>query len=385
MNNYDLLFPHEKEKIDIQTFIERIENNHIVVLKGRKRSVCVGEELSLKVNSAIGANDFSNYSREMQKVSIIATHNNTPDMMMDLSTVPLKTPLYTKIISELGCPVGVIPYYTCFHPDTGIDKQELLYTIEKQAEIGVSFMTLHFTARYDLVKLSAGRNIPVISRGGNILIRDMIINHRTQNILFEIFDEIIDVCKRHDIVISVGATFRPSSQFDAMDTLHIAEIELQHRIINTLKEKGIRVLQEGVGHIPLHEIDNYVGLLRKDTYTPFMPLGPIVSDRTQGLDHICSSIGASYMALLGGADIINAVTRNEHTGGIPPISSIIEAIDAARTVVKIIDDSRYFSFFNKKSVDRISNCIGVANQAGCDRCGEECPFILNEKIKSYAN
>ena len=72
-------------------------------------------------------------------------------------------------------------------------------------------------------------------------------------------------------------------------------------------------------------LKKYISLIRKDGYIPFMPLGPIPTDRAIGWDHVSSAIGASHMAFEGGADIINSVTREEHTGGIPSLNSIYEA------------------------------------------------------------
>ena len=112
-----------------------------------------------------------------------------------------------------------------------------------------------------------------------------------------------------------------------------------------------------------------------------MPLGPIVSDRTQGYDHITNAVGASYIAGLGGADIINAVTREEHTGGIPTETSFLEAIDGAATVVKIINDSRFFDQ-NEKPHNLVHNCMGNPDVCGCDRCNYECPFIWNDEQRS---
>ncbi|MDE7313782.1 MAG: phosphomethylpyrimidine synthase ThiC [Eubacterium sp.] len=77
-----------------------------------------------------------------------------------------------------------------------------------------------------------------------------------------------------------------------------------------------------------------------------MPLGPIPTDRGIGWDHVSAAIGASYMAVLDGVDIINAVTREEHTGGIPTIDSIYEAIKSARVVVNAINDVRFFEKYN---------------------------------------
>lgn len=104
---------------------------------------------------------------------------------------------------------------------------------------------------------------------------------------------------------------------------------------------------EGIGHTASYRIPEYCSIFREKTYIPFMPLGPIVSDHTYGQDHITSSVGATYLASHGGADIINSVTREEHAGGIPTVQSILEAIDAASTVVQIVNESRFPSYFSK--------------------------------------
>ena len=109
-----------------------------------------------------------------------------------------------------------------------------------------------------------------------------------------------------------------------------------------------------------------------------MPLGPIPTDRAIGWDHVSAAIGASYMAMLDGADIINAVTREEHTGGIPTINSIYEAIKSAQVVVNAINDVKFFEKYNIMQNNKKNNCMGIIKEdVGCDRCKEECPFLLN--------
>ncbi len=379
---YKTLLPYEKEGVDFGLFCERLKSNRIVVLKGRSRSVCVGEGLSVKVNSSIGLNSESAYDGEINKIKTIKTTAIKPDIMMDLSTISVKNPLYKSIITELGCPVGTIPYYSCFSEKTGLDKTELLCTIEEQLSGGLAFMTLHFTADSGLFRIAQSRSVPVISRGGSVLLRDMRINRREKNILYELRDDIVRLCKKYGAAISVGTVFRPSTQRDALDEVHIMELNAQRQIAKDLINDGVSVIQEGVGHIPMHRIAEYVKELRRDIYVPFMPLGPIVSDRTRGFDHICSSVGAGYMAFLGGADIINAVTREEHTGGIPSIASIAEAIEAAKTTSAIIDDTRFYSYFAREAGRNTCNCMGEDDRTGCSRCGRECPYIDNIFVKN---
>ena len=360
------------------TFQHRLSENHIVRLSGKHSTVFVGKGLELKVNSSVGLNSEQEFDQEVNKILTISNHNIQPDIMMDLSTQKISTPLYNVIAEEIGCPVGIIPHYVCFKPTVGIDKSELLETIEQAAMAGVSFLTLHFTADLEIAEKSLSRRIPIISRGGSLILRDMKRNNRRENILLQCFDDIIQICKKYNVAISLGTTFRPSTLNDAMDYANLKELEIQKDLCEALIERGIHVLMEGIGHIPLLKIASYVDLLRKGRYVPFMPLGPIVSDFTAGQDHITSAVGASYMATLGGADIINAVTREEHTGGIPTIQSILEAIDVANTVVKIVNNNR-FPNDNSSSSKRLHNCMGIAHKVGCSRCGFECPFIWNDE------
>ncbi len=85
------------------------------------------------------------------------------------------------------------------------------------------------------------------------------------------------------------------------------------------------------------------------------------------------------MAYSGGADVINTVTREEHTGGIPTWESIAEALQTAKIVVDAIDDVRFPSIAKSQLPHNRKNCMGEESDIiGCHRCGEECPFKLVE-------
>ncbi len=243
-------------------------------------------------------------------------------------------------------------------------------------------MTLHFTAIDEIYRKTMKRNISVISRGGSLVLRDLYLNKRKQNFLLEYFDDICKILKNNSVVVSVGTTFRPSTLYDALDKIQLSEIKMQKDIIKLLRKRGIPVMMEGVGHISLNDLKKYVKLIREDFYIPFMPLGPIPTDRAIGWDHVSAAIGASYMALLDGADIINAVIREEHTGGVPNTNSIYEAIKSAQVVVNSINDVRFFEQYNKVQDGRKTNCMGIIKEdIGCERCKEECPFLLNKPLE----
>lgn len=375
---YFTLTEYERSAIDYKSFCTRLSQKKIVALKGANSPVLIGQGLGLRINSSIGLNSPASFPSEVAKIEAISNHTNRPHTMMDLSTTRISTPLYKEIQNGLGCPVGTIPYYICFDSQHGINDNELLEVIEEQAENGVAFMTLHLTANLDLAEKSLPRNIPIISRGGSLLLRDIRINKRHENVLFSNLEKIIKIFKKHNVAVSIGTTFRPSTQYDALDTAHLCELNMQIELSEYLRQHGLQVIMEGIGHIAFYRIPEYCSILREKTYIPFMPLGPIVSDHTYGQDHITSSVGATYLASLGGADIINSVTREEHTGGIPTVQSILEAIDAASTVVQIVNESRFPSFFCKGNI-RYHNCLGTSADVGCTRCNDECPFIWNEE------
>ena len=357
-----------------------IESNEIVLLRGRKNDVFVGKDLKLKINSSVGASDIKDYENEVEKIKQIALFDVLPDIMMDLSIVSHKVPLYEIIQKEIGCPIGVVPVYTCFDEEKGISKNKLLETIEQMAENGVAFMTMHFTGTQELYKRTKVRNIPVISRGGSLVLRDLHINNRKENVLMDSIDDICKIIKKHSVVVSVGTTYRPSSLYDALDDVHLKEIKLQKDIIKFFMRNQVKVIMEGVGHISLKDLTKYVDNIRSDFYVPFMPLGPIPTDRAVGWDHVSSAIGISHMAMMNGVDIANAVTREEHTGGIPTIDSIYEAIRTTNVVVETVEDVRRFSEYNKKQLRKRKNCLQYSDEWGCERCKNECPFIL-EKIR----
>lgn len=355
-----------------------VNNCEVVVLTGRKKDVHIGKNFSLKINCSVGLTQKQNYDNEITKVEKISNNDVLPDIMMDLSTVKVREPIYAVIQEKIGCPVGTVPTYVCFDEKNGIEKNKLLENIEEQAQNGVAFMTFHFTALEKLYKQSFDRNVPVVSRGGSIVLRDNHINKRTENVLLDNIDDILKILRKYDVVASVGTTYRPSTLYDALDKVHREEIEFQKNIIKYIMRKKVNIMMEGVGHISLSHLKEYVDLIRSEFYVPFMPLGPIPTDRAKGRDNISNAIGASYMAMLDGIDVINCITREEHTGGIPHIDSILEAIGSAKVVVNTIEDAKNFDEYNFRKNVKINNCMGIEQkELGCDRCGEQCPFMLN--------
>lgn len=358
-----------------------------------KYPLLVGPKMLLKVNTNIGVSDITNLEIELNKLKHLAGLKYAPDTMMDHTYVPVKRPLWRYMVEEFNGPVGTLPHYSTFDINHGIDREELLETIEEMAQGGVSFMTLHPTATVSMLEIAKKcRIIPTTSRGGAVGLKDAILNKRSENIFVDNFSDILKLFKKYNITLSVGTTFRPACIKEALDIVHLEEIKEQKRYIDTAKANGINVMMEGIGHISLDKISDYCKLINIYN-TPLMPLGPMPTDATIGFDHVSSAIGAAVTALNGNVGIINSVTREEHTGNVPTNVSIEEGLKTARAVAHIINIARfpqYREIDNAIAENRANNmsCVikgGIfaddtvrTDGAGCSRCRYECPLtILN--------
>jgi len=340
----------------------------------------VGEGTPVRINCNIGCNDAEGYAGEVEKLRVIKAVGCLPDMMMDLSLVKMPTPLYRVIRQEVGIPVGTVLSYIPFSKEKGLNWEECKDYLLKLCEDGISFVTIHFTAHELLLDIAQKeRQIACTSRGGGLCLYDIRKNNRKQNVFYEHIDEIADIAIKYDIVISLGVTFRPAIIFDACDAVHLRETEEQLRICTYLQSRGVKVMVENVGHIALSKLEEHAELLRQFD-APIMPLGPIPTDSAINEDHISSAIGAAFAGYWRCADIINCVTRYEHSHAELDSDVILEAIRAMRVVAHTIDVSRGIQSAMNEDYE-ISQMRGkqkscLIDNRSCNRCSSFCPLKL---------
>lgn len=351
------------------------------ILKSNSGGLGIGNNYPIRVNCNIGVNDISDFKNEINKINTIFNSESIPDIMMDLSTIEVENPLYDFIINEKKIPVGTVPTYTSFDKKKGFDKIKLLEHLEEQANRGVSFFTLHFTATSNLYEIAQkNRIIPVTSRGGGLVLYDSIQNQRNESIFIELFDEIVNIALDYDIAISLGTTFRPAGIIDARDEVHIKETIEQLKICKKLKSYGVKVMLENFGHIDLAQLEKHIALI-KEFEVPVMPLGPIPTDIAINNDHIAAAIGASFSCYWGIAHIINSISPYEHSKSEISITDSIKAIETAKLVAHIINLTRYtqhkekdINIFKVRANNR--SCI-IGNSTSCNRCSDKCPLKLS--------
>lgn len=378
---------------------EKLTTGEALILHGKRRSIAVGYGLLVKVNTAMGlsgANTQRNIDIELEKVRSLSSLGYAPDIMMDLSITQTQPPMYEQVVDLFGGPIGTLPHYLCYeYKHHLIQPDKLLAMVESQAKAGVAFMTLHPTPTRELYRKSLQeRATPITSRGGGIVIDDLLHHSRRENIIAELFPEILSILKNYDMAVSIGTAFRPSNVLDALDAVHREEYERQGIFTELAKQAGVPVMMEGVGHMTLDKITEYAEMVKRYRI-PFMPLGPITTDAAVGEDHISSAIGSAYMAFLGAAHVLNSITREEHTGKVPTQESIIEGVRAARIAEHTVNIAKFPQVLEpdrQVSDKRAGNytCVvegGLFSSSaqrrfsmGCSRCGSECPLILNQRV-----
>lgn len=349
---------------------------HVAIPGPRGHRITVGDASPTRIMALIGATNRRDFAGQIEKLRALAEMPAGPDIVADLSLTPLSTPLWRAAL-DVGFTTASLPIYTVGRRGGRIDPCELLDKTVEQLEGGVGLLTIHPTPRRDIMELARRRLVPWTSRGGAIVMTDLLARDSKENVYLKILPGIADAVRKHSAVISIGASFRSANIFDSADAAQWAEIDFQIELAETLRVEGCEVMIESPGHArPAH-----IRLISERLSAaghPVMPLGPIPTDVAVGEDHVSAAIGATLMGLAGAAHILAAVTREEHTGGLPSVESTLEAVRTARVAAHVIDIDRLGDVSADQLVARqraeMRTCIDGKTTRGCNRCAETCPL-----------
>lgn len=336
----------EDEQITGEQLIESIGRGEVVIMKngsGTGKALAVGKGLKTKVNANIGSSShFPSVKDELAKLKIAI--DSGADAVMDLSTGGDIDEIRREIIATSSVAVGTVPIYQAAVERMGkgqevesIAADELFEAVEKHAQDGVDFVTVHCGVTLKSVEKirESDRLTGIVSRGGAILAKWIEKNER-ENPLYEDFDRLINISKRYDLTLSLGDGLRPGSIHDASDRAQFEELIILGELVKKCREEGVKVIVEGPGHVPLNEIEANVRIEKKlCDGAPFYVLGPIVTDIGAGFDHIVSAIGGA-VAGAAGADFLCYVTPREHLG-LPDANDVRQGVIASRIAAHAAD------------------------------------------------
>jgi phosphomethylpyrimidine synthase len=176
------------------------------------------------------------------------------------------------------------------------------------------------------------------------------------------------------------------------------------RLVERAWEKGVQVIVEGPGHMPLDQVEAHVKLEKELCRgAPFYLLGPLVTDIAAGYDHIAAAIGGA-IAAMAGADYLCYVTPAEHLG-LPAIEDVRLGVIASKIAAHAADIVKLGEKAIKHDIE-LSKARSALNwgaqlnlgidpdkakeihyrvksrSGACTMCGEYCTYRVLEKLQA---
>lgn len=300
----------------------------------------VGGMLRTKVNVNLGiSRDCKDYNIEMKKV--MRAVELGAESIMDLSSHGDTQPFRRKLCTECPAMIGTVPVYdSVIHYQRELNTltaQDFLDVIRMHAEDGVDFVTLHCgITRKTIEQIKNGtREMNIVSRGGSLVFAWMTMTGE-ENPFYEYFDEIVEICREHDVTISLGDACRPGCLADATDNCQIEELIRLGELTDRAWARDVQVMIEGPGHVPMDQIEANMKI--QETLckgAPFYVLGPLVTDIAPGYDHITAAIGGAIAAWAGAA-FLCYVTPAEHLA-LPNVDDVHDGIIASKIAAHAAD------------------------------------------------
>ena len=310
----------------------------------KSRVVGIGQGLRTKINASIGTSpDIIDFDMEVEKAKV--AEKAGADTLMELSTGGDLDKIRRRVLDAVDLTVGNVPLYQAAMETiqkkgsvVHMDANFLFEIIERQAQDGIGFMAIHCGINMitlERLRKQGYRYGGLVSRGGSFLTAWM--NHnKKENPLYEELDRLIDIMKKYDVILSLGNGLRAGAVHDSTDRAQIQELIMNSEVAEYAQKKGVQIIVEGPGHIPIDEIEaNVIIQKRMSNNAPFYMLGPITTDVTPGYDHISSAIGAALSSRYG-ADFICYVTPPEHLA-LPTPDDVREGVMAAKVAVHVGD------------------------------------------------
>lgn len=257
----------------------------------------IGFGLRTKVNVNLGvSNDCVDYSEEMKKVEL--AHKFDIEAIMDLSNYGKTSRFRDELVNVSKAMIGTVPVYDAvgfLEKDLKqIGAKDFLDVVYHHAKSGVDFMTIHagINSRAAHIFKQSKRLTNIVSRGGSALYAWTMMKD-AENPFFEYHDDLLDICLKYDVTLSLGDALRPSSTHDATDGAQISELIELSLLTQRAWDIGVQVMIEGPGY-----------------------------------DHISGAIGGAEAAA-SGADMLCYVTPAEHLR-LPNLEDVREGIIATK-------------------------------------------------------
>ena len=169
----EMAYVAEVEKIDPELLRAEIARGRCIIPANvnhrHQVPMAIGMVSTCKINANIGSSALaSDVEGEIEKVDVCLKYG--ADTIMDLSTGGDLDKIREAVIAHSSVPIGTVPMYQILHDcndkieDLTIDA--MLEVLQKQAEQGVSYFTIHAGFLLRFMPHVAKRKMGIVSRGG---------------------------------------------------------------------------------------------------------------------------------------------------------------------------------------------------------------------------
>jgi phosphomethylpyrimidine synthase len=398
-----------KEAVPVKKLIKEIAAGRIVIPANINHKslnpIGIGNILSTKINANLGSSPHkADVKYELEKLDIAIKAGS--DTVMDLSTGGDIDKIRKEIIEHSKVPVGTVPIYQAVVERGSVldlTDEDLISAIRRHIKDGVDFITVHCGLTREALPFLKKRLAGVVSRGGAFLVKWM-EHHKKENPLYENFDRILDLAVDYDVTLSLGDGLRPGCLKDSTDKAQVIELQTLGKLAKRAQEKGVQVIIEGPGHVPLNQIEMNMKLQKEYcNNAPFYVLGPLVTDVAPGYDHITSAIGGA-LAAYHGASFLCYVTPKEHLG-LPNPEDVREGVIASKIAAHAADIAKGIPGAQqwdddlsharakldwKEALDmsidpekakKLRKEAGMSDDEVCSMCGKFCSVKIGKEMK----
>lgn len=334
---------------------------------------------------------------------VLAASELGVEIVTDVSTTA-DSSLRRRVLEAIPIAFRTVPTYEIHRRIKAGEapRSATLREIEQQAEDGVDCVTIHATG----APLQSNRDehesriIPVTSRGGAMM-TEVMLGTEGANPYVECFDEILDICRANGMAISLATTARPGSVADALSRSHLAEMGRQGELARRSHARGVNVVIEVLGHVPLNLIPAYCDFAWSEfDGAPFGALGPCTTDIAMAHDDIAGAIGAA-VAAMHGVSFIACLTAGEHCR-LPNLADVKSAIKAFQIALHVGWIARTGDLDRDAAMSRARNAndwtamaaaalhptdarevvdaCGYHTGQVCSMCGSACPIVRTSSL-----
>lgn len=332
------------EKMELERLMDLVAKGQVAIPANRNHKCLkpygIGNALKTKINVNLGTSrDCMDMEVEMEKV--MSAVQMGAEAIMDLSSFGDTQKFRRKLTAECPAIIGTVPIYDAIvyynKPLKEITSKEWIDVVRMHAEDGVDFMTIHCGINKATAQRFKNdkRLMNIVSRGGSLIFSWMELTGQ-ENPFYEYYDEILEICQKYDVTLSLGDACRPGCIEDAGDISQIEELVTLGELTVRAWEKDVQVMIEGPGHMPLNQIQANMQIQQTVCKgAPFYVLGPLVTDVAPGYDHITAAIGGAVAAAYG-ASFLCYVTPAEHLR-LPTVEDVKEGIIASKIAAHAAD------------------------------------------------